>query len=146
MDYKLVLTGIKDNDCRDEVVNALIGAARLGAAEAYYAIDNPPYVISNRDTLEEAKELKDNIERSGAIIEIEESERTYLVRVIAYDYSKKANVIKGIHEALDVDFRKAIDIVDGVPVVVATGLTKEEAEKIVDKLNGAQVTSKIERE
>ena len=46
----------------------------------------------------------------GAIIEIDELERTYLVRVIAYDYSKKLNVIKRIHEALDVDLVKARDI------------------------------------
>ena len=108
--------------------------------------DKSPEITKENNALEKSEVSEETKEEAKEEAEIEESERTYLVRVIAYDYSKKANLIKGIHEALDVDFRKAIDIVDGVPVVVATGLTKEEAEKIVDKLNGAQVTSKIERE
>lgn len=61
MCYQLILADVND---RDETINALMGAAKLSANEAIYAVDNTPSFITNSYTLREAEELKTNIERS----------------------------------------------------------------------------------
>ena len=143
MYYQLILTEVND---RNETINALIGAARLSASEAIYAIDNIPSFITNMDNLKEAEELKTNIERSKAIIDIVQIEETYRVTISSYNTANKIDVIKGVRNVLDLGLAESKQLIERCPVVVAKGLSKQEAEKMTNELSAIEAYSICEKE
>ncbi|CAN7016407.1 unnamed protein product, partial [Brassica rapa subsp. trilocularis] len=64
------------------------------------------------------------------------------VKLDKFDSASKIKVIKEIRAFTELGLKEAKDLVEKAPVVVKTGVTKEEAEKIMEKLKavGATVT------
>src|SRR5438874_5694840 len=58
--------------------------------------------------------------------------------------ANKINVIKVVRAATGLGLKEAKDLVDGAPKTVKTGLSKEDAEKLVKELQDAGATAKVQ--
>lgn len=67
---------------------------------------------------------------------------TYDVKLEKFDAAAKLKIIKEVRGFTELGLKEAKDLVEKTPTVVKTGMAKEDAEKIVAKLNelGASVT------
>ena len=61
-----------------------------------------------------------------------------------FDTAAKIKVIKEIRGFTDLGLKEAKDLVEKAPVVVKKGITKEEADAIVEKLKAAGATAALE--
>ncbi|CAA0832834.1 Ribosomal protein L12/ ATP-dependent Clp protease adaptor protein ClpS family protein [Striga hermonthica] len=66
------------------------------------------------------------------------------VKLEKFESSAKLKVIKEIRSFTDLGLKEAKDLVEKTPAVVKKGVTKEEAEKIVEKLKGVGATVVLE--
>lgn len=67
----------------------------------------------------------------------EEKEKTaFDVKLEGFDAAAKIKVIKEVRGFTELGLKEAKELVEKVPVVVKSGVSKEEAEKIVEKLKG----------
>ena len=72
-----------------------------------------------------------------------EEEKTEFDVVLTSYGDKKINVIKAVREVTSLGLKEAKDLVEGVPKPVKEGITKEEAEEIKKKFEGAGGTVEI---
>ena len=61
-----------------------------------------------------------------------------------FDSASKIKVIKEIRAFTELGLKEAKDLVEKAPVVVKTGVTKEEGEKIMEKLKAVGATVALE--
>lgn len=66
------------------------------------------------------------------------------VKLEKFDTAAKIKVIKEIRGFTDLGLKEAKDMVEKAPIVVKKGLTKEEADSIVEKLKAAGATAVLE--
>ncbi|KAL3618872.1 hypothetical protein CASFOL_037100 [Castilleja foliolosa] len=66
------------------------------------------------------------------------------VKLEKFDTAAKLKVIKEIRAFTDLGLKEAKDLVEKTPAVVKKGVTKEEAEKIVEKLKAVGATVVLE--
>ncbi|PIN13843.1 Mitochondrial/chloroplast ribosomal protein L12 [Handroanthus impetiginosus] len=66
------------------------------------------------------------------------------VKLEKFDPSAKLKVIKEIRAVTDLGLKEAKDLVEKTPAVVKKGITKEEAEKIIEKLKEVGATVVLE--
>ena len=66
------------------------------------------------------------------------------VKLEKFDTAAKIKVIKEIRGFTDLGLKEAKDLVEKAPVVVKKGITKEEADAIVEKLKAAGSTAALE--
>ncbi|RIA04536.1 hypothetical protein BRARA_K01229 [Brassica rapa] len=66
------------------------------------------------------------------------------VKLDKFDSASKIKVIKEIRAFTELGLKEAKDLVEKAPVVVKTGVTKEEAEKIMEKLKAVGATVALE--
>ncbi|KAI5684438.1 hypothetical protein M9H77_05666 [Catharanthus roseus] len=66
------------------------------------------------------------------------------VKLEKFDAAAKIKVIKEIRGFTDLGLKEAKDMVEKAPIVVKKGITKEEAESIVEKLKAAGATAVLE--
>ncbi|KAK2656810.1 hypothetical protein Ddye_009862 [Dipteronia dyeriana] len=66
------------------------------------------------------------------------------VKLEKFDAASKIKIIKEVRTFTDLGLKDAKDLVEKVPVVVKKGLTKEEAESIVQKLTELGATAVLE--
>ncbi|KAJ0240829.1 hypothetical protein HA466_0224000 [Hirschfeldia incana] len=66
------------------------------------------------------------------------------VKLEKFDAASKIKVIKEIRAFTELGLKEAKDLVEKAPVIVKTGLTKEEAEKMMEKLKAVGATVALE--
>ncbi|KAG2239394.1 hypothetical protein Bca52824_091825 [Brassica carinata] len=81
---------------------------------------------------------------SSASAETKTAEKTADVKLEKFDAASKIKVIKEIRAFTELGLKEAKDLVEKAPVVVKTGVTKEEAEKIMEKLKAVGATVALE--
>ncbi|KAL0763922.1 hypothetical protein Bca101_080073 [Brassica carinata] len=82
---------------------------------------------------------------SSASAETKTAEKTaFDVKLEKFDAASKIKVIKEIRAFTELGLKEAKDLVEKAPVVVKTGVTKEEAEKIMEKLKAVGATVALE--
>lgn len=81
---------------------------------------------------------------SGSV-DVKAAEKTVFdVKLEKFEAAAKIKVIKEIRGFTELGLKEAKDMVEKAPIVVKKGLTKEEAESIVEKLKGAGATAVLE--
>jgi len=70
-------------------------------------------------------------------------EQTEFTVVLAETGANKVNVIKAVRELTGLGLKEAKDLVEGVPSNVKEGISKEESDEIVKKLEGAGATVEV---
>nr|GLL19361.1 uncharacterized protein LOC109168874 [Ipomoea trifida] len=80
-----------------------------------------------------------------AATETKAAEKTVFdLKLEKFDAAAKIKVIKEIRAFTDLGLKEAKDLVEKVPVVVKKGLSKEEANALIDKLKGVGATAVLE--
>eukprot|EP00252_Welwitschia_mirabilis_P025734 TRINITY_DN8171_c0_g1_i1.p1 TRINITY_DN8171_c0_g1~~TRINITY_DN8171_c0_g1_i1.p1 ORF type:complete len:173 (-),score=29.02 TRINITY_DN8171_c0_g1_i1:236-754(-) len=69
---------------------------------------------------------------------------TFDVKLEKYDASAKIKIIKEVRAFTDLGLKEAKELVEKVPTSLKKGLSKEEAEKIVEKLKELGATAVVE--
>ncbi|KAF8070844.1 hypothetical protein N665_1130s0021 [Sinapis alba] len=69
---------------------------------------------------------------------------TFDVKLEKFEAASKIKVIKELRAFTELGLKEAKDLVEKSPVVVKTGLTKEEAEKIMEKLKAVGASVALE--
>jgi large subunit ribosomal protein L7/L12 len=84
--------------------------------------------------------------RGGAAAKAEEkAEKTVFdVKLEGFDAAAKIKVIKEVRAFTDLGLKEAKDLVEKAPTLMKKGVTKDEAEKIIEKLK--QVGAKVSME
>lgn len=80
---------------------------------------------------------------AGKVAETKAAEKTaFDLKLESFDTASKLKVIKEVRACTDLGLKEAKDLVEHAPTLLKKGVTKEEAEKIVEKLKevGAKVT------
>ncbi len=72
-----------------------------------------------------------------------EEEKTEFDLILVSFGEKKINVIKEVRAITGLGLKEAKDLVEGVPNAVKEAVTKEEAEEIKEKLEGAGATVEV---
>ncbi len=72
-----------------------------------------------------------------------EEEKTEFDLILVSFGEKKINVIKEVRAITGLGLKEAKDLVEGVPNAVKEAVTKEEAEQIKEKLEGAGATVEV---
>ena len=76
--------------------------------------------------------------KSGSAHEEKKPEKTvFEVKLESFDSASKIKVIKEVRGFTDLGLKEAKELVEKAPVVVKGGLSKEDAEKIVEKMKAA---------
>ena len=73
----------------------------------------------------------------------EEEEKTEFTVVLAATGDKKINVIKEVRAVTGLGLKEAKDLVEGAPQPVKENVSKEEAQKIKEQLEGAGATVEV---
>ncbi|CAN6825138.1 unnamed protein product [Brassica oleracea var. botrytis] len=82
---------------------------------------------------------------ASASAETKAAEKTaFDVKLEKFDAASKIKVIKEIRAFTELGLKEAKELVEKAPVVVKTGLTKEEAEKIMEKLKAVGAVVALE--
>ncbi|KAF8117718.1 hypothetical protein N665_0008s0072 [Sinapis alba] len=82
---------------------------------------------------------------ASASAETKAAEKTaFDVKLEKFEAASKIKVIKEIRAFTELGLKEAKDLVEKAPVVVKTGLTKEEAEKIMEKLKAVGAVVALE--
>ncbi|XP_031495307.1 uncharacterized protein LOC116260911 [Nymphaea colorata] len=82
------------------------------------------------------------VKGAGAAAEEKKTEKTvFEVRLDGYDAAAKIKIIKEVRSFTELGLKEAKDLVEKTPAVIKKGVSKEEGEKIVEKLKalGAKV-------
>ena len=79
----------------------------------------------------------------AAAADASEEEKTDFTVVLASFGDKKINVIKEVRAATGLGLKEAKDLVEGAPANVKEGISKDEAEKLKEQLEGAGATVEI---
>ncbi|XP_059435745.1 uncharacterized protein LOC132168734 [Corylus avellana] len=84
--------------------------------------------------------------RGGAAAKVEEkAEKTVFdVKLEGFDAAAKIKVIKEVRAFTDLGLKEAKDLVEKAPTLMKKGVTKDEAEKIIEKLK--QIGAKVSME
>jgi large subunit ribosomal protein L7/L12 len=80
----------------------------------------------------------------GAAAAAAEEEKTEFNVVLKDAGANKINVIKAVREVTTLGLKEAKDLVEGAPVNVKEGVTKEEAESVAAKLKEAGATVEVQ--
>ena len=77
----------------------------------------------------------------AAAAEVEEEKTSFDVKMKAFDAKSKIKIIKEVRSITGLGLKEAKEMVEGAPVVVKAGLTKDEAEAMLKALSdlGADV-------
>lgn len=82
---------------------------------------------------------------ASASAETKAAEKTaFDVKLEKFEAASKIKVIKEIRAFTELGLKEAKELVEKAPVVVKTGLTKEEAEKIMEKLKAVGAVVALE--
>ncbi|XP_061372158.1 uncharacterized protein LOC133314663 [Gastrolobium bilobum] len=65
---------------------------------------------------------------------VEEKKTAFDIKLEKYDAAAKIKIIKEVRAFTDLGLKEAKDLVEKVPCILKKGLTKEEADPIIDKL------------
>ncbi|KAJ4868856.1 Ribosomal protein L12/ ATP-dependent Clp protease adaptor protein ClpS family protein [Raphanus sativus] len=86
-----------------------------------------------------------DLPNASASAETKTAEKTaFDVKLEKFDAASKIKVIKEIRAFTELGLKEAKDLVEKAPVIVKTGLSKEEAEKIMEKLKAVGATVALE--
>ena len=66
------------------------------------------------------------------------------IKLEKFDAAAKIKVIKEVRAFTDLGLKEAKDLIEKAPVVVKNGVTKEEGDSIVEKLQGLRATVVLE--
>ena len=81
---------------------------------------------------------------AGAAVAVEEAEeKTEFDVILAAIGDKKINVIKEVRAITGLGLKEAKDLVEGAPKAVKEGVSKEEAAKLKEQLEGAGATVEV---
>ena len=80
---------------------------------------------------------------AAAVAEEEAEEKTEFDVVLAATGDKKINVIKEVRAITGLGLKEAKDLVEGAPKPVKEGVSKEEAAKLKEQLEGAGATVEV---
>ena len=80
---------------------------------------------------------------AAAVAEEEAEEKTEFDVVLAAAGDKKINVIKEVRAITGLGLKEAKDLVEGAPKPVKEGVSKEEAAKLKEQLEGAGATVEV---
>eukprot|EP00250_Pteridium_aquilinum_P011494 c20105_g1_i1 orf=96-719(+) len=69
---------------------------------------------------------------------------TFSVKIEKFEAASKIKVIKEVRAASDLGLKEAKEFVEKVPAVLKSGLTKEEATQLIDKLKAVGATAVME--
>ena len=82
---------------------------------------------------------------AGANAEAEAKEKTaFDIKLEKYEAASKIKIIKEVRAFTDLGLKEAKDLVEKVPCVLKKGLTKEEADPIIQKLKELGATVVLE--
>ncbi len=81
---------------------------------------------------------------AGADAAAAEEEQTEFDVILKEIGDQRIKVIRAVREVTSLGLKEAKDLVEGVPAKVSEGISKEEAEKVKAKLEGAGATAGIE--
>ncbi|XP_073059868.1 uncharacterized protein [Primulina eburnea] len=81
---------------------------------------------------------------SSAATDVAKEKTAFDVKLEKFDPAAKLKVIKEVRGFTDLGLKEAKDLVEKSPVVVKKGVSKEEAEKIVEKLKEVGATVVLE--
>ena len=73
----------------------------------------------------------------------EEEEQTEFDVVMSSFGAKKIGVIKVVRELTGLGLKEAKELVEGVPAKIKEAVSKEEADQVVEKLEGAGATAEV---
>jgi large subunit ribosomal protein L7/L12 len=150
--YEVVL--LDGGDSKLEVVKEIRNNAGLDLAGSKKIVDEAPATVASGLSKEEANNLKTVLEEAGAKVEVKEIElpkssgsegaKTEFEVVLIDAGEKKLEVVKEIRNNTELGLTESKGIVDEAPATVASGLSKEEAEKLKTVLEtaGAKVEIK----
>ena len=79
----------------------------------------------------------------AAVAEEEAEEKTEFDVILAAIGDKKINVIKEVRAITSLGLKEAKDLVEGAPKAVKEGVSKEEAAKLKEQLEGAGATVEV---
>ena len=79
----------------------------------------------------------------AAVAEEEAEEKTEFDVILAAIGDKKINVIKEVRAITGLGLKEAKDLVEGAPKAVKEGVSKEEAAKLKEQLEGAGATVEV---
>lgn len=75
--------------------------------------------------------------KGGAKAEEKKAEKTaFDLKLESFDAASKIKIIKEVRSFTDLGLKEAKDLVEKAPALLKKGVTKEEAEKIIDKMKG----------
>jgi large subunit ribosomal protein L7/L12 len=80
---------------------------------------------------------------AAAVAEEEVEEKTEFDVILAATGDKKINVIKEVRAITGLGLKEAKDLVEGAPKAVKEGVSKEEAAKLKEQLEGAGATVEV---
>lgn len=84
-------------------------------------------------------------EAAGASAEEKPPEKTsFSVKIEKFDAASKIKVIKEVRAASQLGLKEAKEFVEKVPAVLKSGLTKEEAAQLIEKLKAVGATAVME--
>jgi large subunit ribosomal protein L7/L12 len=69
---------------------------------------------------------------------------SFCVKIEKFEAASKIKVIKEVRAATELGLKEAKEFVEKVPAVVKSGLSKEEAEQLMEKLKAAGATAVVE--
>jgi large subunit ribosomal protein L7/L12 len=136
-----------------EVVKTIRNSTDLDLSGSKEIVDEAPATVASRLSEEEAGKLKIELEAVGATVEINKMEqsntassdgvKTEFEVVLSDAGTKKLEVVKAIRNSTDLDLSGSKEIVDGAPATVASGLSKEEADKLKTELEAVGATVEV---
>ena len=74
----------------------------------------------------------------------EEEKTDFAVKLNGFDASSKIKVIKEVRAVTDLGLKEAKELVEGAPAVIKEGMSKEDAEELKSKLEGAGAQISLE--
>ncbi|XP_020242723.1 uncharacterized protein LOC109820938 [Asparagus officinalis] len=101
----------------------------------------PPLLLRRRRSRPQIKRprrlhRRRHLQPAGEEKEEKKEKTAFDVKLEGFDAAAKIKVIKEVRGFTELGLKEAKELVEKAPVVVKSGVTKEEAEKIVEKLKG----------
>ena len=98
--------------------------------------------MASADWLQDA-DLSSSADGSAASEKVAEK-TSFCVKIEKFEASSKIKVIKEVRAATELGLKEAKEFVEKLPAVVKSGLSKEEAEQLMEKLKAVGATAVIE--
>lgn len=151
MTYDVILTGAS---CTPEIIKVIRETLGMNLMEAKHFAETAPHVIGAEMSYEKAKALYNKFVSAGAsakisnnggsVIDPETNEEQTEFRVVLTNCgSDKVSVIRLLRQMNGWDLSTAKSYADSVPVVLASGVTREQAEQIADIFRGVGAVVEI---